>query len=43
VTASKAMDVADGRGGARGGLKTQTSAAGSMDGEAQTRTDAFKE
>jgi hypothetical protein len=43
VTASKAMDVADGRGGARRGLNTQTSAAGSMDGAAQTRTDAFKE
>ena len=41
VTASKAMDVADGRGGARRGLNTQTSAAGSMDGAAQT--DAFKE
>jgi len=41
VTASKAMDVADGRGGAHRGLNTQTSAAGSMDGAAQT--DAFKE
>jgi len=42
------MDVADGRGGApfttfSRGLKTHTSAAGPMDGAAQTRTDAFKE